>query len=162
MACTISWNSSSQCFRSDDTRSRICCVCVSYAGRLVICKLSASLCIWLLPSKTVSQHTPCHFISRQVFEQAPRKFVTCDSRISRQIWKLLAQWLLRTCLNKHRVITWCNSTKMSVSRNCVFRVILACGLTLGTFTLVMSSLVWGSSGSYSVCRLGLFLNATTC
>ena len=36
-------------------------------------------------SETVSLHTPYHVISRQVFEQAPRKFVTCDSRISRQI-----------------------------------------------------------------------------
>jgi len=28
MVCPISWNSSGRCFLSDDTRSRICCICV--------------------------------------------------------------------------------------------------------------------------------------
>jgi len=34
-------------------------------------------------SETVSLHTPYHVIMRPVFEQAPQRFVTCDSRISR-------------------------------------------------------------------------------
>ena len=35
-----------------------------------------------------------------------------------------------------RDYNWCDPTKVSVLKNCVFRVFLACGLTLITFTSV--------------------------
>jgi len=40
-------------------------------------------------SQTISLRTPYPFIIRLVSEQTPRRFVTCDSRISRHIWRLL-------------------------------------------------------------------------
>ena len=67
---------------------------------------------------------------RPVFEQAPRKFVTCDSRISRQIWRLLAQGLLTTCLLKHCVIT----TGVILQSVSVDKLRTASKLSLGTFT----------------------------
>ena len=53
-------------------------------------RLDASGCFF----STVSLPTPYHVSSPQVFEPAPRKCVTCDSRISRRIWRLWAQRLL--------------------------------------------------------------------
>ena len=105
MVCPISSNSLGRCFPPDEYSHknllylRLARWSLRYLQTVRVCMhLTAS-------SQTISLHTPYHFIMRLVFEQTPRRFVTCDSRISRQIWRLLAQWLLTTCLHKHCGIT---------------------------------------------------------
>jgi len=61
-----------------------------------------------------------------------------------------------------RDYNWCDSTIVSVLRNCVLRVFMACGLKLVTSTSVGGvfagvGLLW----ELPWFRLGLFLNATT-
>ena len=59
-----------------------------------------------------------------------------SSPVTRGFFSKFKNWRLNVCYHLFtstpRDHNWCNSTKVSVLRNCVGREFLACGLTLGT------------------------------